>query len=68
MNKEMKFVLGREEKIVGKGENGRYGDFKSLTNGKILDWFRLKAFAEDKINMNKKLKFVLGRGEKLWEK
>ena len=36
---------------------------KSLTNDKILDWFKLKAFAEDKINVNEKFKFGLGRVE-----
>ena len=31
--------------------------FNSLPNDKILDWSKLKAFADDKINMNEKLKF-----------
>ena len=31
----------------------------SLPNDKILDWFKLKAFANDKIYVNEKLKFVL---------
>ena len=32
--------------------------FHSLPNDKILDWFKLKAFADDKINVTEKLKFV----------
>ena len=31
----------------------------SLQNDKILDWSKLKAFADDKINVNQKLKSVL---------
>ena len=38
--------------------------FKSAPNDKILDWFKLKAFA-DKINVTEKLKFVLGRVENI---
>ena len=34
-------------------------------NGKILDWFKLKAFADDKINVTEKLKFVLERQENI---
>ena len=41
----------------------------SLPNNKILDWAKLKAFADNKINVNeKKFKFVLGGVETLWEK
>ena len=32
----------------------------SLPNDKILDWSKLKAFADDKLNATEKLKFVLG--------
>ena len=35
--------------------------FNSLPNNKILDWFKLKAFADNKVNVSEKLKFVLGR-------
>ena len=35
----------------------------SLPHDKILDWFKLKAFADDKIKMTENLKFVLGRVE-----
>ena len=44
--------------------------FNSSPNDKILDWFKLKAFANDKVNVTQKLKFVskrieniLGKGE-----
>ena len=36
----------------------------TLPDNKILDWSKLKAFADDKINMSEKLKFVLERVEK----
>ena len=38
--------------------------FNSLPNDNILDQSKLKAFAEDNINVNKKLKFDSGRVEK----
>ena len=40
----------------------------SLPNNKILDWSKLKAFADDKNNFTQNLNFVLGRVEKFWEK
>ena len=45
---------------------------KSLLNDKVLDKSKLKAFADDKINVIKKLKFLLesrkhcGRRRKCW--
>ena len=36
-----------------------------LPNDKILHWSKLKAFADDKINVTKKLKFALGRVENI---
>ena len=39
--------------------------FNFLPNNKILDWSKLKAFADDKINVNQKLNFVLGRVENI---
>ena len=39
--------------------------FNSLPNNKIIDWSKLKAFADDIINVNKNLKFVLGRIENI---
>ena len=37
----------------------------SLINDQILDWSKLKAFAEDKIKLAVKLKFVLERVENI---
>ena len=39
--------------------------FNSLPNHKILDWSKLKAFADNKINVTEKLKFVLKRVENI---
>ena len=36
-----------------------------LSNNKNLDWSKLKAFADDKIDVSEKLKFVLGRVENI---
>ena len=33
--------------------------FNSLPNDKFIDWFKLKAFADDKIDVNEKSKFDL---------
>ena len=50
--------------------NSSYSYFNSLPNDKILDRSKLKALADDKINVAQKLKFVswmvediLGKGE-----
>ena len=37
----------------------------SLPNDKCLDWFKLKAFADDKVTVTDKLKFVLGQIENM---
>ena len=37
----------------------------SLSNNNILDWSKLKAFADDKINLNQKLKLDMEREEKI---
>ena len=37
----------------------------SFLYNKILDWSKLKAFTDDKINLTEKLKFVSGRVEKI---
>ena len=37
----------------------------SLPNDKISDWSKLKAFANNKINVTEKLKFVLGKVENI---
>ena len=42
--------------------------FDSSPIDKFSDWSKLKASADDKINVTEKLKFVLGRGKRtLWE-
>ena len=37
----------------------------SLPNDKFLDWSKLKAFADDKINVTKLHKFFLGLAENI---
>ena len=37
--------------------------FNPVPNNKFLDWSKLKAFADNKINVTQKLKFDLGRVE-----
>ena len=39
--------------------------FNSLPNDTFLDWSKLKAFADDKINVTQNLKFVLEREENI---
>ena len=39
--------------------------FNSLPSDKILDWSKLKALADNKLNATKELKFVLGREENI---
>ena len=36
-----------------------------LANDKILDWSKLKALADDKVQLTEKLKFVFGRVENI---
>ena len=43
----------------------RDSHFISLPNDKILEWSKLKAFVDDKINVSEKLKFGLGRAENI---
>ena len=42
--------------------------FISLANDKILDWSKLKAIADDKLNVTENLKFISGRVENIAEK
>ena len=42
--------------------------FNSLPNDKLLDWSKLKAFADEKMNVTQKLKFVIGRIENIMGK
>ena len=46
-------------------ESSQNISFNSLPNDKILDWSKLKAFADDTINVTQKFKFVLGRVENI---
>ena len=39
--------------------------YNPFPNRKFLDWFKLKAFADDKIYVTEKLKFVLGTEENM---
>ena len=56
-------ILQRYKKGL-KGDLYQWSLFiNSLTNNKILDWSKLKAFADDKINVNEVLKTGLGRGK-----
>ena len=54
-------TLSKKEIIIG-------ATFNSLPNDKILDWFKLKAFADDKINVIEILKVDLGRVENIVRK
>ena len=40
-------------------------NFKSVPNNKILDWSKLNALADDKINVTEKLKFGIERVESI---
>ena len=51
--------------INHKGNCSPERQFTSLLNNKFLDWSKLKALADAKINMTEKLKFVLGRVENI---
>ena len=42
-----------------------HSDFNSLTNSKILDQSKLKAFADDKLNLIQMAKFVLHKTENI---
>ena len=42
--------------------------YNSLPKDKILDWFKLVTFADDKISVNEKSKFGLGRVENIVRK
>ena len=40
----------------------------SFTKQQVLDWFKLKAFPDDKVTVTQKLKFVLERMKKIVER
>ena len=39
--------------------------FNFLPNDKILDWTKLKGFADDKMNVTQELTFIIGRAENI---
>ena len=45
--------------------NNIFYSFNSSPKDKFLDWSKLKAFADDKINVIEKLKFALGKLENI---
>ena len=51
--------------IIIRSERYHLFCLNSLTNDNILDWSKLKAFADDKINVNQKLKFASGQVENI---
>ena len=55
-------------KILDKQTPYQTTNSNSLPNDKILDSPKLKAFADDKMNLNEKLKVVLGREENIVRK
>ena len=54
-------TLRKKEKSLRKTLWKKVKLFNSLPNDKILDWSKLKAFANDKMNVNEKFNFGLGR-------
>ena len=46
-------------------QNRQFSNFISLPDDKILDWSKLEAFTDNKMNVNEKFKFGLGRVENL---
>ena len=54
-----------ETKDPGHCATNAFQNVNSLSNNKFLDWSKLKALADNKINVTEKLKFVLGRVENI---
>ena len=44
---------------------GHYWDFNSLPNDKILDWFNLKAFADNNLYVDQMMIYVFDRVENI---
>ena len=59
------FKFGRVQTLLCGNELYRCNICYSLQNGKILDWSKQKAFADDKIIMTETLQFVLERAENI---
>ena len=57
----------KNQGLFGKGlrASQRTASINSLPNDKILDWSKLKDFADDYINVVKEWKFVIGREENI---
>ena len=49
-------------------KNGTFRSLNPLPNNKILDYFNLKAFADDKFNHTRNMKYAFHKGKKKWEK
>ena len=61
MTKNLNFVFGTVENNVRKGETVGYQLlFNSLPNDNIVDWSKLKAFADGNIDATENLKFEFG--------
>ena len=59
--------LGRRENaaLVWQGFKSLQTNVNSLPNDNILDWSKLKTYADDKIIVTEKFKFVFGRAENI---
>ena len=58
------FSVSKFGKLCGNGFNVSniwYNRVNPSPNDKFLDWSKLKALADDKINVTEKLKFIYGR-------
>ena len=62
---DKKNMFGKEKCLLQKYVLTFLIVFNSLPNGKILDWSKLKTFADDKTNVKKKFKLCLGRVENI---
>ena len=69
MTQRLKFVLGRIENIVGKGENAGYQHFllfpQCFQTRSFPEQYRRQSNIDDKIIVTQRLKFVLGRIENI---
>ena len=45
-------------------KNGTFRSLNPLPNNKILDYFNLKAFADDKFNHTRNMKYAFHKGKK----
>ena len=80
MNQKLKFDWGWEENIVVNRENACHQHsllflqcfkgflFNPLPNDKFIDWSKLKALADSRINVTEKVQFDLGMVENIMGK